>query len=197
MSESEEDKKLLEAFKSLNVKQKVDSPQDLQKWLEDYGRVKEEKTVTVSSHQPRLSIFYGDTDSLVKGDATYEQWKYEIKSLIHDKTYKIEAVLQAIRRSVIGEASRILMRLGPTADISAILDKFESVYGVVDTKECLLAKFYSARQSPEEDVTTWSCRLEDILNRGLVRKQDTNEMLKSMFWTGLRHELKDVSGYKF
>lgn len=61
--------------------------------------------------------------------------------------------MQAIRRSVRGEASRILMRLGTGVDIETILEKFESVYGTVDTKEELLAKFYSAKQGESEDIT--------------------------------------------
>lgn len=208
----EEDQKLLDAFKALNIKPKADTAEELKAWLTDYGSVKEEnvtepvpktevKQVITSSHQPRISIFYGDTDSLTKGEVTYDQWKYEVQSLMYEKTYKQEVILQAIRRSLRGEASRILMRLGPGVSFIGILEKFESVYGVVDSKECLLAKFYSAKQKEKESVTEWSCRLEDILNkaaeRGLVKHGDTNDMLRSMLWTGMRQDFKDISGYKF
>lgn len=54
--------------------------------------------------------------------------------------------VQAIRRSVRGEASRIQMSLGTGVDIETILEKFESVYYTVETKEELLAKVYSAKQ---------------------------------------------------
>jgi hypothetical protein len=37
----------------------------------------------------------------------------------------------------------------------------------VDNKEQLLAEFYSAIQRDDEDVTTWSNRLPDILDKGL------------------------------
>ncbi|XP_056001618.1 uncharacterized protein LOC130048640 [Ostrea edulis] len=149
--------------------------------------------------QPRLSIFYGE--SATKGEADYDQWCYEVKSLLHDEIYKEEVIMQAIRRSVRGEASRILMRLEPGVRIKAVLEKFESVYGTVDTKEELLAKFYSAKQEQTEDVTSWSCRLEYILRKlvkqGLIGSYGSDEMLKSKFWSGLRQELKDISGFKY
>lgn len=44
-----------------------------------------------------------------------------------------------------GEVSRILMRLGIGVDIEIILEKFESVYGIVDIKEEFLVKFYSVK----------------------------------------------------
>jgi hypothetical protein len=55
-----------------------------------------------SSHpsQPQLSIFYGENST--KGEADYDQWSYEVKSLMHDDIYKEEVILQAIRRSVRG-----------------------------------------------------------------------------------------------
>ena len=155
-------------------------------------------TTVTTTQQPRISLFYGDN---VKGEATYAQWVYEVKCLLLEKTHKPEALAQAIRRSLRGEASNLAKRLGIGATISQILEKIESVYGEVDTKEHLLAKFYSAKQEENEDVATWSCRLEDILStaveRKLVDSSSVNEMLRNMFWQGLKPVLKDISGYKF
>ncbi len=174
---SDEEMKLLAAFKELKVKPKADSVKDLDAWLKAYGGASgatgdtgaTTPAISVNSHQPRLSIFYGDTISVTKGEVTYDQWRYEIRSMLLEKTYKLEVIAQAIRRSVRGEAGRIMMRLGPGSSMSETLDKFESVYGVVDSKEALLAKFYSAQQTTDEDVTQWSCRLEDILNSAVER----------------------------
>ena len=84
--------------------------------------------------------------------------------------------------------------------IDKILDVLDSVYGTVDNKEHILAEFYSARQRDDEDVTTWSNRLQDILGKGLekglVDYRDMNSMLHAMLWRGLRQELKDISGHK-
>lgn len=106
-----------------------------------------------------------------------------MKSLLREETYKEDMIMQAIRRSVRGEASRILMRLGTGVDIETILEKFESVYGTVYTEEELLAKFYSAKQGESEDITAWSCRLEDLLSRvveqRMISHHDSEEMLRT------------------
>ena len=77
------------------------------------------------------------------------------------------------------------------------------MYGTVDTKDTLLVKFYSAKQEENEDVTKWSCRLEDVLanavavEKKLVDAKAVDEMLRNIFWLGLKPSLKDISGYKF
>lgn len=205
----EESAKLIAAFNKLKIKPKADTAEDLEQWLKSFSTeasVKVEPgaqastttTVVTSSQQPRISLFYGDN---IKGEATYAQWVYEVKCLLLEKTHKPEAISQAIRRSLRGEASNLARRLGISATIPEILNKFESVYGDVDTKEHLLSKFYSAKQGETENVTKWSCRLEDILStaveRKLVEPEKVNEMLRNMFWQGLKPALKDISGYKF
>ena len=35
--------------------------------------------------------------------------------------------------------------------------------------EDLLAKFYSSHQEEHEDIATWSCRLEDILDKAIAQ----------------------------
>lgn len=193
-------KKLVKAFKDLRLNPKYDTPEELEKWLKEMAdRKTDTKSTTVHTNQPRLSIFYGE--NATKGEIDYEQWRYEVKSLLLEETYKEDMIMQAIRRSVRGEAIRILMRLGTGVDIETILEKFESVYSTVDTKEELLAKFYSAKQGESEDITAWSCRLEDLLSRvveqGMISHHDSEEMLRTKFWAGLRQDLKDISGFKF
>lgn len=205
----EEGRQLVDAFNKLKLKPKCDTKDDLEGWLKSYSAapvVKTEPVTTattttitsLSQQQPRISLFYGDK---IKGEASYDQWVYEVRCLLIEKTHKPEALSQAIRRSLRGEASNLVRRLGIGASIPEILAKFDSVYGAVDTKENLLAKFYSAKQQEDEDVTKWSCRLEDILSsaveRGLVDPSKVNEMLHNMFWQGLNSTLKDISGYKF
>lgn len=208
---TEEEEHLLESFRALGVKPKADTKEELKRWLEAYAAAAggtaaptvtpPETKITVSSQTPRISIFYGDVDTLTKGEVVYDQWKYEVISLVKSKTYKEDVVLQAVRRSLKGEALRILMRLGTDPSVDHILHKFESVYGVIDTRESILSDFYAARQLEKEDVTTWSCRLEDLLGKaiekGLVPPTEINDMLKGMLWKGLRVDLKDICGYKF
>ena len=69
-----------------------------------------------------------------------------MKCLILEKTHKPEAIAQAVRRSLRGEASNLARRLGIGASIPEILNQFECVYGEFDKKEQLFAKFYSSKQ---------------------------------------------------
>lgn len=191
-SPSSGEKELLDACKALGL--------DSKEKLEELVKSKS-PSVTVSTNQPRISIFYGDTEKLVKGECLYDQWRYEVRTMVMEKVHKPEVILQAIRKSVKGEASRVLMRLNPKAGIAEILAKFDSVYGVVESKESMLAEFYSARQKEEESTTEWSCRLEDILAKveemHSISSAEANKMLCSMLWTGLRQDLKDITAYKF
>ena len=82
----------------------------------------------------------------MKGENSFPQWMYEVKYMLLEKQHKPEALAQAIRRSLRGEASNLLRRLCIGATIPQILEKFESVYGAVDSKENVLAKFYSANK---------------------------------------------------
>lgn len=124
----EESAKLIAAFNKLKIKPKADTAEDLEQWLKTFGTegsVKVEPgaqastTVITSSQQPRISLFYGDN---IKGEATYAQWVYEVKCLLLEKTHKPEAISQAIRRSLRGEASNLARRLGICATIPEILD---------------------------------------------------------------------------
>lgn len=209
---TEEEKKIVDALRKLGLKPKADTPSDLMKWIEHVGKPKEEKSdpslgndnrssrATSVPTPRRLSMFHGDVSNLTKGEVVYDQWRYEVSCLV-EEGYTQKDIAEAIRRSVRGEPSRVLMRLGTTATVIEILQKFDSVYGIIDTRESLLAKFYSAKQGDTEDVTSWSCRLEDILGRAIekkiVSKVDSNGMLRSMLWTGLRTDLKNISGHKF
>ena len=50
-------------------------------------------------------------------------------------------------------------------------------------------------------MSTWSCRLEDILSIAVEKKvvdpMNVNDMLRNMFWQGLKPSLKEISGYKY
>lgn len=204
----EEGEQLVEVLNRLKIKPKFDTAEELQNWLTSYGAdpsVKTEPgepvTTTVTAkipHRPRISLFFGDN---VKGEATYAQWVYEVKCLLIEKAHGPQVLAEAVRNSLRGEAKNLVRRLGYCPAIPEILEKFESVYGEVDTKEHLLAKFYSAKQDENEDVTKWSCRLEEILasavERKMVEPSKINEMLRTMFWQGLKPSLKDISGYLF
>ena len=155
-------------------------------------------TGTSMSQPPRLTWFSGEN---AKGELTYDLWRYNVRCLLKQKLYSEDMIHQAIRSSLRGEAGRIVMRLGTDVSAVNILNKLDSIYGNIDKRESLMAEFYGARQQEDEDITTWSCRLESIIGKaqdlGLVEAGQVDSMLHSMLWTGLRQDLKDISSHKY
>ena len=87
------------------------------------------------------------------------------------------------------------MHLGPGASTISILKKLDSIYGIVAEREDILAEFYSGRQREDEECARCSCRLDVIRKaqqKGLVHFRECDEMLRTMFFKGLRLSLKDI-----
>lgn len=150
---------------------------------------------------PRISIFSGE-EPTPKGEVGYEVWHYDVKCLQRDPVYAPSVILQTIRRSLKGTASRVLLAVGEMATVEQILAKFDSIYGNVFTGESILQQFYTERQRDGETVAAWACRLEDLLHRaverGYVSHVSRNDMLKNKFWTGLAGDkLKNATRHKF
>lgn len=216
----EEFETVMASLQKLGVDPDVRSGVELKQWMESHStvptQVKTEEVPYASFRHnpteplqsfkslsvrqtPRVSSFSGDPAA--KGEASFDIWQYEVERLLQDETHPREDVIQAIHRSLRGNAARVVMRLGPSASISRIFEKLKSIFKPSEAGETLLAQFYSARQGPSEDVTTWGCRLEDLLydvkSQGFLKDMDGDQMLRNVFWMGLRQELKDISGHKF
>lgn len=201
-------KELITTLQKMNITPKADSPQDLENWIQQFAEERKSDVKTEppcpkssSSHiqPPRLNNFSGSKDKK-GGETSYELWRYEIQGLMKDRIHTEEVIVQAIRRSVRGEAGLLAMRLGPEASLTEILMKMESVFGNVDEVETIMSDFYNARQTADEDVSSWSCRLEGILDRAVhahkVSRPQADRMLHDMLWKGLKPALKDVSHYE-
>ena len=203
-------------FKEMNVKPKADTPEDFKQWMTNYvahmstegdANVKKEQNATndqssasskVTSHYiPKISCFSGDGS---KQDTTYDLWRYEVDCLIKEK-YSEETIAQSMRRSLRGDAGKVAMRLGPEASVAKILDKIESVFGTIERGETIMEQFYSARQEKGEDSMSWSCRLEELYRKavikGVAKREESNEKLRSKYWNGLHQWICDITGYKF
>lgn len=103
----------------------------------DVAVTKSESSASAPSpHNIKISCFCGDS----KSDATYDVWRYEVECLLNE-SYKPETISHAIRRSLKGEASRVVMHLGPGASTISILKKLDSIYGIVAEREDILAEF--------------------------------------------------------
>jgi hypothetical protein len=64
-----------------------------------------------------------------------------------------------------GEAAKIARRLGWDATLDDLTNKFDGIYETVEDFSIVLSQFYSAIQLPDECVSAWGCRLEDLLDR--------------------------------
>ncbi|CAC5384271.1 unnamed protein product [Mytilus coruscus] len=117
-------------------------------------------------YTPRISTFFGEAGKGEAPSCPYDIWKYEVESL---------------RRC----------KLAPH-----IIDmaKLETTYGISIQNDKLMEEFYSAKQQTEEDIVTCANRMDDLLYKSsqmkMIPEPDKNDKLCSMFWSGLRADLK-------
>ena len=206
----DERQQLVSIFESLDVKPKMDNADDLKNWMADYvkdqGRMANPgdqlatgtvpkvpiDTTTHVIHDPKISIFSGGSNPK---EITYEAWRYEVMTLLQEGTHKLNDVTTAAKKSLRGDASKVVRRLGIHADMHMIRKKLDGIYGTVEDTEDLLGKFYSTQQQSDESVASWGCRLEDLLDRALhdhpLPTQSMNDMLRTKFWNGLLPHLRE------
>ena len=108
---------------------------------------------------PKLSIFSGER---VKGEASFEQWSYELQSL--RRTYSESALREGIQRSLRGAAADTVCNMGPEVTLDSIIKKFSIIYGNVKSYDILMGDFYHANQGEEETVTSFATCIEGLLS---------------------------------
>ncbi|VDI39633.1 Hypothetical predicted protein [Mytilus galloprovincialis] len=188
----EEIANMVKAFNDMEIRPSASSPEEFKTWLEEY----KDDDDALDAYIPRISTFTGDNTNAAK----YDIWRYEVLCLVKNR-FTHATIKMAIRKSLKGNAAVIPMKLGVEleATIDDIIDRMDSIFGSVFPVEALLGQFYTARQH-EDDVASWGCRLEDILrkatDRGKVKQEDTNSMLTSKFFEGLRPDIKNIGRYK-
>ncbi|XP_048237393.1 uncharacterized protein LOC125372725 [Haliotis rufescens] len=220
----EEMEKMIVAFEKAGLKPKADTVEGFKDWITSVSEqeviIKQEVDLgvsasvddvaptssttqqkSVSTHAyhsfPKLTVFSGEPGK----DSEYDLWRYEVDCLIEAKTHSNEVILQAIRKSLKGEAALSAMKLGHKASITDILSKLKSAFGTLRRISVLMSEFYSATQKDGEDVTAWSCRLERLLYQLVCQKSishaEQDDMLRSRLWDGLNPTLKGLAGYKY
>ena len=124
--------------------------------------------------------------------------------IVDEGAYSEQVILiaQAIRKSLRGQAKRILMPMGTSATVEMMLSRLENVFGNVASGQSLLQEFYSANQKDQESAVAWGLQLEELLQKasekGYVRAEDKEEMLRNQFWRSLRSErLKNATRVHF
>ncbi len=208
----QEIKNMVEVFKRKNVKPKADTPDDFEAWLTTFSALKVEPSLdgetnsdatsqaktTVYQRYPKIPPFSGDKQGK---DTPYDVWRYHVDGLLESTTYPSDIKDQVIRDSLKGEAARIAVNMRPGSTILTLLKKLRIVFGIAERKETRMAQFYSAKQKEDEEVSTWGCRLEELLSHAMKDShgsiEDSDKMLRNMLWTGLKPSLKNISGHKF
>lgn len=95
-----------------------------------------------------------------------------------------------------GNASDVVRILGTGVTVRQALDKLESTFGNIETKE---GKFFSCKQKSNEPISTNNSRLEKIFSQAVALKgisQTDDEQLKRVLYEGLRPEIKHHASYK-
>ena len=154
------------------------------------GSVKPEPSISAIPeftylNKPYISQFSG-VEPTPKNESTFEAWRLEIESLRSSNMFPEYMVTQSIRNSLKVPAWNTLLTLGPRASSEEILHKLESVFGNVASGQSIMQEFYTAVQQPDENVTMWSLRLEEILQRvaekSSISAEQKNVMLRERFW---------------
>ena len=101
-----------------------------------------------------MSVFSGE---MVKGEASFEQWSYELQTL--RKTYIESSLMVGIQRSLKGAAADIVHNMGPGASLDTIIKKFSIIYGSVKSINLLMRDFYRADQGEDETVTSFATQI--------------------------------------
>ena len=113
-------------------------------------------------------------------------------------------VLNAIKRSIKGQAQELVLHMGEDATVADILNRYEIMFGYVNPPHVLLAQCYAASQIPGESVTDWYSCLEDLASR--ITRKDTNVispnsydiLVNTQFWTRLHSDrIKNALRHKF
>ncbi len=154
----DEAKRLVDIFNVLDVKPKMDSPEDLTKWMADYIQAKQPTPLTTTSqiqytHATRITPFSGTKDK----EISYESWRYEVETYLKEGAYSRTEVASAAKKSLRGEASDAVRRLGVTADLNAVFKKLDGIYGAIENQSELMKEFFAAEQGMDESVAAFSC----------------------------------------
>ena len=157
---------------------------------------------------PEITAFLGK-ENRPKGEASYEEWRYEVKCLQRDGIYSKYVIGQAIRKSLRGPTKREIIQMGPTATVEEIMERLESTFANVATGMSVMQEFFTASQKQEESVAAWALRLEEIMqnaiDKGQIKEEEKDDLLRDKFWRSLRSErlksatridFRTVSNYK-
>jgi len=196
---SEEEYRLLRAFQALGVQPDPVDISRVNRALRTEPGVsqpRDEHQRGSSYHFPKISSFYGEDG---KGDVTWETFKYEVQGLLHQSGFTNDQILLGLRRSLKGEASDRVRRLGSEATVDEIMAQLENDYGTLESPESMMQKLYTCKQAADESVQKFATRLEDCFDKVVSlggMKRDEKGKLKDLLHNGLRQNLKHLTLYQ-
>ena len=146
---------------------------------------------------PKFAMFAGDGQ---KGEVSYAQWRSEVMSTLRAGIYQEGMIVVNMRRSLRGRAAEVLLSMGDSVSVREVVDKFDVRFGDILPTDVTLEQFFSAKQRPMESMSSWACRLEELL--GKIREPASltaaRGMLRSRFWTGIQSgQIKNALRHHF
>ena len=145
-----------------------------------------------------MSTFSGSSK-----DCSFEQFRYDVQCLLKQGCPE-RMVLTAIKRSIKGQAQEIVLHMGKDATVIDIITQFDMMFGDVNSPHVLLAQFYSASKAPDESITDWYARLEDIASKiarkdgNVISPNNYDILVNTQFWNKMCDErMKNVLQHKF
>ena len=136
----------------------------------------------------------------MKGEASFEQWSYELQSF--RRTYSESALREGIQRSLRGAAVDIVCNMGPEATRDSIIKKFFIIYGNVKSYDILMGDFYHANQGGEETVTSFATCIEGMLSYvrdkypQQIPQAKEQQLLKDRLFHGCQKGIRDSVKYR-
>ena len=136
----------------------------------------------------------------MKGEASFEQWSYELQSL--RRTYSESALREGIQRSLKGAAADTVCNMGPEATLDSIIKKFSIIYGNVKSYDILMGDFYHATQGEEQTVTSFATHIEGLLSNvrdkypQQIPQAKEQQLLKDRLFHGCQKGIRDSVKYR-
>ena len=147
---------------------------------------------------PKICQFSGDN---MKGDASFEQWEYEVEIL--RPTHTASAIREAITKSLKGSAAEALRALGINATLESILSSLRGKYGIAASYDTLMTNLYTFTQDTEESVPQFATKIETLLSSikwkfpGQISPDVETKILRDRLFYGIRKEIRDSIRFRF
>ena len=150
----------------------------------------EERQPYKMSKTPDLPNFSGEIPT-PKGEAEIDNWIFQVKLL--QKTFKDDAIRNAVVSHMRGIANTVLHAMGYDAELPEMISWLEDRFGLGETNDNLLLEFHQMVQGPNEKVQDFGLKLEckfKILQERFSGRYAAVQ-LKDRFFSGMHDKMHD------